>query len=228
MTLLDLTNAYATFPNGGLRPEAHLVRAALDARGRNILPSRAPGTRVIPEQTAALMTGLLEDVVIFGVSFPLRKVYGFTRPVGGKTGTTNDYLDAWFVGFTPDVVAGVWIGYDQPQTTGRPAAELAIPVWAGVMNRLLDGFPPTPFPERPDMELAWIDPWSGGLARRDCPSPLRSPFLRGTAPTAFCGRDHARDWDAIFAARAADSLAAVAGSAVAESAAASSLGATGP
>ncbi len=224
VTLLDLTNAYATFPNGGVRAEPHLVRAALDAEGKDILPARKRDTRVIPDQTAALMTGLLEDVVIFGVSYPLRKVYGFSRPVGGKTGTTNDYLDAWFVGFTPDVVAGVWVGHDQPEATGRPAAELAIPIWAGVMNRLLEGFPPTPFPARSDIELAWIDPWTGGLARRDCPSPLRTPFVRGTAPTAFCTRDHTHDWEVIFAARAADSLEALSRAAAAESLAADSAG----
>jgi membrane carboxypeptidase/penicillin-binding protein len=149
------------------------------------------------------MRALLEDVVIFGIAYPLRATYGFTRPCGGKTGTSNDYHDAWFVGFTPEVVAAVWVGYDVPRSLGAPAAQVAIPVWAGIMSHLLEGFPPTPFPARDDLELAWIDPWTGGLARRDCPHPLRVPFIRGTVPKGFCTRDHRAEWDG---ARA-DSLA---------------------
>jgi membrane peptidoglycan carboxypeptidase len=209
VTLLALTDAYATFPNLGTRREATPIRAVTDAGGHVILEPRRVGRRVLPEQTAALMSGLLEDVVIFGVSYPLRKQYGFTRPVGGKTGTTNDYHDAWFVGFTPDLVAGTWVGYDAPKSLRRPAAELAIPLWAGIMTRILAGFPAVEFPKRDDIELAWIDPWTGGLARRDCPSPMRVPFVRGTSPTAFCSKDHTADW----AARRADSLGVAADSA---------------
>jgi penicillin-binding protein 1B len=210
VTLLALTDAYATFPGGGIRHDATSLRAVLDARGRPLLAAHAPGVPVLPQQTAALMTGLLEDVVIFGVSYPLRARYGFTRPVAGKTGTTNDYNDAWFVGFTPDVVAGVWVGYDTPRSLGRPAAEIALPVWARIMTRLLEGFPPTPFPQRPDIELAWIDPWTGDLAGPQCPSKMRVPFARGTAPRTVCGRDHTADWQAVFAAQAAESVAAYA------------------
>jgi len=213
VTLLALTDAYATFPNSGERCPPTPVRAIVDAGGRDLIGRTEPAVRVLPDETAALMRGLLEDVVIFGVSYPLRARYGFTRPAGGKTGTTNDYNDAWFVGFTPELAAGVWVGYDQPRSLGRPAAETALPVWAGIMNRLLADFPPTPFPPRPDLELAWIDPWTGGLARSDCPSTMRVPFLRGTAPRLACTRDHSADWEAIFAARAADSVTAVADSA---------------
>jgi membrane carboxypeptidase/penicillin-binding protein len=163
--------------------------------------------RVLSDRVAALMRALLEDVVIFGIAYPLRAEYGFTRPCGGKTGTTNDYHDAWFVGFTPDVAAAVWIGYDVPKSLDAPAAQVAIPVWAGIMNRLLEGFPPTPFPERDDLELAWIDPWTGLLARRECPHPLRTPFLKGTAPTTFCTRDHTAEWEALHGNADAESLA---------------------
>ena len=69
-------------------------------------------------------------LVRYGVAHPLSGAYGVTRPVAGKTGTTDDYKDAWFVGFTPDVVAGTWIGYDRPRSIGRAAAAIALPVWA--------------------------------------------------------------------------------------------------
>ncbi|HET7226454.1 MAG TPA: transglycosylase domain-containing protein [Candidatus Eisenbacteria bacterium] len=184
VTLLALANAYAVFPAGGVRREPTPLRAVVDATGRSL---RVPlhVARVLPAATAALMTGLLEDVVIYGVAYPLRAQYGFTRPSGGKTGTTNDYNDAWYVGFTPGVVAGVWVGYDVPESLRRPAAQSALPVWAGIMNRLLDGFPADPFPSDAGLELAWIDPWSGKLAGAGCPT-MRVPFLPGTTPTEVC------------------------------------------
>ncbi|HTR98067.1 MAG TPA: transglycosylase domain-containing protein [Candidatus Acidoferrales bacterium] len=207
VTPLALTDAYSVFANGGWRREPTPLRAAYDGRGA-VLPLRAhPPIDVLPDADAAIARGLLEDVVIFGISYPLRADYGFTRPCGAKTGTTNDYHDAWFVGFTPRLAAGVWIGYDQPQSLTRPAAKVAIPVWARIMNRVLAGFPPTDFPPRRDVTTAWIDPFTGGLARRDCPSPLRVDFLSGTEPRAFCTRDHTADWQGILARETADSLA---------------------
>jgi penicillin-binding protein 1B len=188
-TLLALTGAYSVFPARGLRCDPTPVRAVLDAAGQDLIARRAPPVRVLPRPTADLMTGLLEDVVTFGVSYPLRSVYGFLRPVGGKTGTTNDYNDAWFVGFVPDLVAGVWIGYDIPRTLQRPAAEIALPVWAGIVSELLAGFPTQAFPGDAGLTLTWIDPWTGLLARSDCPT-MRVPFLPGTAPTRVCAEVH--------------------------------------
>jgi penicillin-binding protein 1A len=153
------------------------------------------------------MTGLLEDVVIFGIAYPLRANYGITRPLGGKTGTTNDYHDGWFVGFTPDRVAGVWVGYDTPRSLNAPAKDTALPLWAGIMIPLLAGRPPAPFETDADLEQVWIDPWTGGRARADCPSKLRVGFLAGEAPKQLCTRDHTADWQAKLAERFADSLA---------------------
>jgi len=188
-TLLALTGAYSVFPARGVRHAPTPVRTVLDAAGQDLLQQTAPIVRVLPSATADLMTGLLEDVVIFGVSYPLRSVYGFLRPTGGKTGTTNDYYDAWFVGFVPDLVAGVWVGYDTPRTLQRPAAEVALPIWAGIMSALLEGFPAEPFPGDAGLTLAWIDPWTGLLARTDC-ATMRVPFLPGTAPTRICAVFH--------------------------------------
>ena len=206
VTLLALTGAYTVFANGGWRREPTPVREVRDAGGAVLaLPGRNP-IDVLPEATAALARDMLEDVVVFGISYPLRAEYGFTRPCGGKTGTTNDYHDAWFMGFTPELAAGVWVGYDTPRSLGAAAAKVALPVWAHVMNHLLEGFPATPFPARSDETLAWIDPWTGSLARRDCPSPLRVPFLKGTEPTTACTRDHTADWARVRAGALADSL----------------------
>jgi penicillin-binding protein 1A len=188
-TLLALTDAYCVFPGRGLRREPTPVRAVRDGAGHELLPHPTPAVQVVSRPTADLMVGLLEDVVLFGVSYPLRSIHGFLRPVGGKTGTTNDYMDAWFVGFVPDLVAGVWIGYDTPQTLQRPAADVALPVWAGIMSAMLRGFPADAFPGDAGLQLAWIDPWTGLLARAGCPK-MRVPFLPGTAPTRTCGVFH--------------------------------------
>ena len=209
VTLVGLTDAYTAFPNGGVRCDASPLRAVMGPNGELFRDLSAQPVRVMSKQTASLMTGMLEDVVIFGVSNPLRKKYGVTRPVGGKTGTTNDYHDAWFIGFTPDLVAGVWLGYDQPKPLNAPASELALPVWAKVTTRLLKDVPATEFASERDVQYAWIDPYSGNLASPNCPSLMRVPFLPGTAPREFCALDHTADWQAKFAKRAADSLAAL-------------------
>ena len=188
-TLLALTSAYGVFPARGVRHAPTPVRAVVDGAGQDLLAAPASPAQVLPRSCADLMTGLLEDVVIFGVSYPLRSVYGFLRPAGGKTGTTNDYNDAWFVGFVPDLVAGVWVGYDTPRTLQRPAADIAIPVWAGIVGAMLAGFPAEPFPGDAGLALAWIDPWTGLLARPGCPV-MRVPFLPGTAPTRVCAIVH--------------------------------------
>ena len=206
-TVLDLTRAFAVFGDDGLLMPPSAVRAVSDRAGRDLLgggnraaarregkgregkagasPAIAGATRAIPAPVAALMTGLLTDVVRFGVAYPLRKTYGFTRPVAAKTGTTDEYKDAWFVGFTPDIVAGVWIGYDRPRSLGRLAADTALPAWARIVTPLLRGFPPRPFASDAGLEWHDIEPWSGLLATRDCRGqPV--PFLPGTAPRSYC------------------------------------------
>ncbi len=215
VTPLALTDAYTVFANGGWRREPTPVRAVLDGHGAPLALPERKRIDVLPEDVAVIARGMLEDVVVFGISYPLRAEYGFTRPCGGKTGTTNEYHDAWFVGFTPTLAAGVWIGYDQPQSLSRPAARVALPVWARVMTTVLEGFPAEEFPRRTDVKQVWIDPFTGGLARGDCPSPLRVDFIAGTEPAKPCARDHAADWAAIRARAEADSLAAAARDSVA-------------
>ncbi len=208
-TLVDLVNAYAVIGHGGLRHAPHPVRAALDARGRDLLRPRPKPVRVIPPGVATLTRMLLENVVTNGISRPLRWAYGFDRPVGGKTGTTNGNRDGWFCGITPEIAAGAWCGYDQPRDLGRAAAGTAMPLWARVMNRLLDGWPVVAFAEDPGLVHAVADGRTGGLARADCPWKLEVAFAAGAVPDT-CRADHRADWDALVLARVeADSLAAI-------------------
>jgi penicillin-binding protein 1B len=212
VALIDLVDAYTVFPADGLRATPRPVRAAIDAHGTDLLDPPPPPQRILSRGVAGVMVRMLVDVVQIGISRPLVWAYNFTRPAGGKTGTTNDNKDAWFVGFVPDLAAGVWVGYDTPRPLNWMAAGIALPIWARVMNTLLEDFPPMDFPPNPDVEDVTVDAITGGLARPGCPMVLKSPFAVGTAPTWTCHASHERDWvqyaiDALYA----DSLATLAG-----------------
>ena len=184
-SLIDLTNAFAVFGRDGMLRAASPIRVVVDHRGNHVLEPPAGSDQAIPKPIATLMTGLLENVVRYGVAYPLKTTYGFDRPVAGKTGTTDDFHDAWFIAMTPDVVAGVWVGYDRPRNIGRQAAHTALPIWARIVGRMLAGFPPAPFAT--DAELEWrdLEPWAGVLADSLCPHET-VPFIPGTAPLATC------------------------------------------
>ncbi len=188
VTLLQLTNAYSAFDNGGMLRRPSPLRIVMNRTGRKVVGPPEEASEAIPPRIASLMTGLLQNVTRYGVASALRGAYGFTRPVAGKTGTTNDFHDAWFVGFTPEIAAGMWVGYDRPRSIGRQASRTALPVWARAVGRLLDGFPATRFLS--DGELEWVDmdPWTGCLAD---PTSSRetTPFIRGTAPYSTCEHD---------------------------------------
>ena len=184
-TLLDLTNAIAVFPAGGMLREPTPIRVVVDRSGSTVYEPAGKSVQVLTPGIAALMTGLLQNVVRYGVAAPLRWAHGLDRPIAGKTGTTNEFHDAWFVGFTPELVAGVWVGYDRPRSIGRQASRTALPLWARAVRGMLEGFPPAPFPA--DAQLDWvdIDPWWGCLAD-SLTRAERVPFLMGTGPVATC------------------------------------------
>jgi penicillin-binding protein 1B len=184
-TLLALTNAYAVFANGGFRREPSPIRVVVDGGGRELLRAPDHAEQVLPPRVAALMTGLLQDVVRYGAAYPLQATYGFDRPVAGKTGTTNDFHDAWFIGYTPQLVGGVWVGFDRPRSLGKAAAHTAIPVWAGIMSALLRDAPALAFASDAEVQHAVIDPWTGMLADSTC-ATMEVPFVPGTAPTLPC------------------------------------------
>jgi len=141
VTLLAMTSAYGVFADSGLRHDPVLIRRVEAADGTVLFerPEAQP-QRVISEDTAFLMAQLLADVVDRGTGYRVRQA-GFRLPAAGKTGTTNDYRDAWFVGFTPDLVAGVWVGFDTPKTImrGGYASELAAPIWGRFMRAATEG-----------------------------------------------------------------------------------------
>jgi 1A family penicillin-binding protein len=132
VTPLDLTAAFAMFPNGGLRVAPRALTRVVDADGGVAYDNPARQDRVVTAAVAYQMVSMLEDVVDRGTASPARTTYGVRFPAGGKTGTTDDFKDAWFVGFTSSTVVGVWVGEDQPATIGRDGygARYALPIWS--------------------------------------------------------------------------------------------------
>src|SRR5262249_10352435 len=148
VTLQSMTAAYAAFANDGLVPAPILIRRVEDRDGRVLYESQDSASRAVSETTAFLMSSMLADVINAGTGAGARRL-GFTLPAAGKTGTTNDFNDAWFVGFTPKLAAGVWVGLDQPHTIlpNGFAADVAVPMWAKFMKAATKG-------DRPD----WFSP----------------------------------------------------------------------
>jgi penicillin-binding protein 1A len=149
VTLLELTSAYGTFATQGIRMEPIMVRYVTDARGRLLEENIPQGREAIDASVAATLTQMLRGVVERGTGVQARVL---ERPIAGKTGTTNDFSNAWFVGYTPSVVAGVWLGYDRPRTLGpdETGARAALPVWIAVMREALRGQPVEEFASASD------------------------------------------------------------------------------
>jgi len=140
VSLLNLTSAYTAFANGGVLQPPVFVRRIEDADGRVLYRGEEVGRRVLSESTAFLMASMLADVVNHGTGYGARQA-GFSLPAGGKTGSTDDHADAWFIGFTPSLAAGVWVGFDQPSQIMRRgfASVVAVPAWAGFMKNATHG-----------------------------------------------------------------------------------------
>jgi membrane carboxypeptidase/penicillin-binding protein len=158
VSLLNLTSAYTSFANGGVLQSPTFVRRVEDADGRVLYRGESVGRRVLSESTAFLMASMLSDVVNHGTGYSARQA-GFALPAGGKTGTTDDHADAWFIGFTPKLAAGVWVGYDQPQPIGRRAfaSVIAVPAWARFMKDAMH-----------DMKGEWVQRPAGISQIRRC------------------------------------------------------------
>jgi 1A family penicillin-binding protein len=135
VTLESLTSAYGVFANGGVRRTPVYITRVEDGDGQVLYTSQREGEQVVSPQTAFLISEMLSDVINHGTAYKAREL-GFKLKAAGKTGTTNEYRDAWFIGYTPNLVTGVWVGFDQPQTIINDgyAGEVAVPLWARFMR----------------------------------------------------------------------------------------------
>jgi 1A family penicillin-binding protein len=152
VTPLDLTAAYAVFPTLGYRVRPRGIVSVQNASGDTVHQVHVEREQILSEQVAFQMVTMLEDVVDRGTGASARQL-GVQGPVGGKTGSTNDYRDAWFVGFSSSVVVGVWVGFDQPERirVGGTGARVALPIWADFMKRVSRRLPAEPFTPPPDL-----------------------------------------------------------------------------
>jgi membrane carboxypeptidase/penicillin-binding protein len=197
-----MTAAYSAFATGGMRPTPHVIRRVETADGEVLLSARPNVQRAVSEATAFLMTSILSDVVNGGTGWQARR-FGFTHPAAGKTGTTNDFHDAWFVGYTPHLATGVWVGYDQPRTIMNRgyAATVAVPLWGRFMAHATADHPATPFARPRSVTTARICRLSGTLATEACDGAVTVDasgeatsgsmtyteyFARGTEPVDYC------------------------------------------
>jgi penicillin-binding protein 1A len=201
VTLLSLTSAYAAFVNSGIVQAPTFIRRVEDPEGNILYQSHTEPRRAISAATAFLMSTLLADVVDRGTGARARRE-GLRRPAAGKTGTTNDYRDAWFIGFSPALVAGVWVGFDQPRTIMAQgyATQLAVPIWARFMKDA-DKSPPAWLQMPPDVVMTEVCLVTGLRPSPGCeqvPTPDDEGFIetrstvgmeyfrRGTEPFATC------------------------------------------
>jgi penicillin-binding protein 1A len=177
VTLLELVTAYGALANQGVRMEPIAVRHVTDAQGRLVEENIPQGKEVIRPDVAYVLTQMLRGVVERGTGMGAR-VLG--RPIAAKTGTTNDFSNAWFVGYTPSVVAGVWVGHDRLRSLGRDetGARAALPIWVAVMREALRDRPAEDFPP-PDREAA--SP-GGGLPDGWLPAPAAPAAATGFGP----------------------------------------------
>jgi penicillin-binding protein 1A len=189
--LLELVSAFGIFANNGVHVDPLSILRIEDKTGNVIYQARSPGREVLRKETAQMMRNLLQDVINRGTGFTARSIYKFYEPAGGKTGTTNDYTDAWFVGFTPHIAAGVWVGYDDHQYSlgpGETGAIAALPFWATFMKSVYDSldFTEADFKDSPNLVTLKICKDTKKLATPYCPNPIEELFILQNAPKEKC------------------------------------------
>jgi len=182
VTVRELTAAYTAFPNLGTRVEPYLLTAIRTHRGKMLYEHEPELKEVAKPDAVYIVHTLLRGVVQRGTASRLKR-WGLGY-VAGKTGTTNDYRDAWFVGYTPDMVTTVWVGFDHGAPLRLSSGEAAIPMWAAYMSAIPHMHTEPAAPS--GVTFRDIDPDSGMLWRDGCPGPWHEAFLQGTAPTHYC------------------------------------------
>jgi penicillin-binding protein 1B len=181
----EIATAYTLFPNQGtIRPLRHIVR--ITRGGTDVTKKPAPTPKQAARaETTFLVTDMMRSVLNEGTGAGARAA-GFTLDAAGKTGTTNDLRDAWFVGFTPELLTVVWVGFDDNQPVGLSGAQAALPIWTQFMTRGLAGHVSVSFNVPEGVTFADIDATTGKLATPGCPKVIHEPFVAGTEPSALC------------------------------------------
>ena len=185
VTLAELTSAFTVFDNHGVKLGPVSILSITDSSGRVLYTNDAIPEQVIKPETAYLITYLLKGVIEHGTGWKAREL---ERSAAGKTGTTNDFRDAWFVGFTPGLVAGVWVGYDDQASIGpkETGARAALPIWLEFMKKAHSEHSAEEFSVPDGIIFKQVDPKNGLLSTERCRNSIREAYLPGSEPRQFC------------------------------------------
>ena len=184
LTPLEVATAYTLFTNGGAVRPLHAIDR-IDTAGKELRPSASVLKQVARPDTTFLVTNMLRSVINEGTGAGVRAA-GFALDAAGKSGTTNDLRDAWFVGFTPELLTVTWVGYDDNQPLGLSGSAAALPIWTEFMKNALAGHMSQPFDAPEGITWAEIDRDTGKLATPGCPRTMTESFISGTEPTEYC------------------------------------------
>ena len=183
-TPLEMASAYGVLATNGVHRPLRVLRSIRDG-GRDIETPPAEPRRVARPDATYLVTNMMRSVLRDGTAAAARAA-GFWLDAAGKSGTTNDLRDAWFVGFTPDLLTVVWVGLDDNQPLGLSGSQAALPIWTTFMASALAGQRAKTFDVPSGVGFALIDPTTGELARPGCPAVLTESFLTGSEPVVYC------------------------------------------
>jgi 1A family penicillin-binding protein len=187
VTLSDLMLAYAPLANGGARPEPRTIIRIYERYRDNWMEIPPAINAVLSPAVAYITTSMLKDVLVYGTA---KSLLGFSReyPAAGKTGTTDEYRDAWFIGYTPHLITGVWVGYDKPTPMGKgfTGGAVCAPIWDRFMREALIDKPAIDFFKPDSVISVQIDPATGDLATPGCPKNQEEFYVAGTQPTVYC------------------------------------------
>ncbi len=184
LSLLEITSAYGVIANGGVAVTPTALQSVLTGEGDSLWHHTPERRQAVSPQAAYVVTSLLKGVVERGTAAKA-KTMGVRGIVAGKTGTTDGYRDAWFVGYSTDYVVGVWVGFDDEEPLRLTGAQAALPIWADFMRQTLSPVPKD-FPIPPGIVTREVDPKTGQLATSRCPERMVEVFIEGTEPSVPC------------------------------------------
>ena len=195
VNLLEITDAYSVFPNGGIRVGPRFFLQIKDRDGKILEKNnQVKKQEVLDPQTAYVMTTMLQTVIDQGTGYTAR-LWGFDRPAGGKTGTTDEYMDTWFIGFTPQITVGVWVGFDDKTTLGKhgTGAEVALPIWTEFMKSATSKMEASGFQKPEGVFFRTVCLKSGLLATSRCPNTATDLFTDKSEPKEYCNLHPSKD-----------------------------------
>jgi len=193
VSVLEMTAAYGTLARGGTWLKPYAIRKIEDGQGRVLFEESRSAQRAASPQAAFLVTSILQGTIERGTAASAYRL-GLTRTAAGKTGTSNDLRDAWFVGYTPDLIAGVWVGVDSGASLQLTGAQAALPIWTQFIERASVGRPSRNFEPPPGIVTARIDPSTGLRLTPECLGGVEEIFIQGTEPKETCSQGKFTLW----------------------------------